>query len=360
MKLVFPVVVERGGGRYGAYAPEMPGAFVAAPTAAEARRRLRDHLAVSLRLFLDLDEDERPQPDPEVAEALARAMDPNLGHPVDPGVGVVLVEVGPEDAPPDAPSVPPEEAAAAKKGPSRPETFSAVFVRAPDGYSSEVPDLPGCLSDADTREAMQHNIREAMLLHVQDEVDEGKPLPERRRSPDEALAYYCAQEPAADPDDPDTTIWAEPVTVHARPPRPAARLLDAMWRRGMKERDDFERDCAVWRPIAPGESWSGTYAAVTHPLDDVFWGQAPDVDRSLAAGWTRDELRRNLQAAISERLLESIAAGGTIPAPRRTPELALAHSLLRDAEHGGALSEFDATVEMIPVEIEAPRIACAS
>lgn len=360
MKLVFPVVVERGGGRYGAYAPEMPGSFVAAPTAAEARRRARDEIAARLRLFLDLDDDERPQPDPEVAQALVRAVDPNLGHPVDPSVAVVLVEVGPEDAPPDAPSVPPAEAAAAREGPSRPETFSAVFVRAPDGYSSEVPDLPGCLSGAETWEAMQHNIREAMLLHVQDEVDEGKPLPERRRSPDEAFAHYCAQELTADPDDPDKTVWAEPVTIQVSPPRPAARLLEAMWRRGKKERDDFKRDCAVWTPIAPGESWSGTYAAVTHPLDDVFWGQAPDVDRSLSAGWTRDELRRNLQAAISERLLESIAAGGTIPAPRRTPELALARALLRDAEHGGPLSEFDGTVEMIPVEIEAPRIACAS
>lgn len=360
MKRVFPVVVERGGGRYGAYAPEMPGSFVAGPTAAEARRRARDEIAASLRLFLDLEEDEMPQPDPEVAQALVRAMDPNLGHPVDPGVEVVLMEVGPGDAPPDAPSAPAAEAAAARKGRPRPETFSAVFVRAPDGYSSEVPDLPGCLSGAATWEAMQRNIRDAILLQVQDDVDEGKPLPERRRSPDEALAHYCAQELAADPDDPNKTVWAEPVTVYVRPPRPAARLLGAMWRRGMKERDDFERDCAVWTPIAPGESWSGAYAAVTLPLDDVFWGQAPDVDRSLAAGWTRDELRRNLQTAVSERLLESLAAGGTIPAPRRTPELAMAHSLLRHAEHGGTLSEFDATVEMIPVEIEAPRIACAS
>ena len=48
MRFAFPVVVERGGGRYGAYAPELPGSFVAASTAAEARRRARDEIATSL------------------------------------------------------------------------------------------------------------------------------------------------------------------------------------------------------------------------------------------------------------------------------------------------------------------------
>lgn len=355
----YPVIVRRGGGRYGAYAPEVPGSFVTAATVEDARRLVRDEIASRLRLLLEMSEDEVPEPEAEVLDALAEATNPNLGHPVDPSVRVLVVEVGPEDAPPDAPSVPPRELAVARTHRPRPETFAAVFTRAPDGYSGEVPDLPGCLSMGDTLAEMRRNMREAIHLHVQSSVDDHEPAPERRRSPAEALAHYYEDE-YNDPDDPYETATSELVTVPILPPRPQARLLTAMWRRACRDRDAFERDSAVWHPIAPGESWSGTYAAVVRPLDDVRWGHFPDVARSLAAGPTRTELRRELRAVIVERLFEILAAEGAIPLPRRTPALALAADILHSAEHGGRVSEREAATEMIPVEITAPGAGGAS
>lgn len=356
----YPVIVRRGGGRYGAYAPEVPGSFVTAATVEDARRLVRDEIASRLRLLLEMSEDEVPEPEAEVLDALAEATNPNLGHPVDPSVRVLVVEVGPEDAPPDAPSVPPRELAVARTHRPRPETFAAVFTRAPDGYSGEVPDLPGCLSMGDTLADMRRNMREAIHLHVQSSVDDHEPIPERRRSPAEALAHYYEDE-YNDPDNPYETATSELVTVPILPPRPQARLLTAMWRRACREEDAFEKASITWMPLPPGESWKGSYAATILAIGDLRHGNVADLPLCNALGATRDELHRNLRAAISERLLESLSSGGTIPLPRRTAELATARYNLRSAEMG--FDEFpdpDVTVEMVAVEITAPAIARAS
>jgi len=48
-----------------------------------------------------------------------------------------------------------------------------------DGYwIAEVPSLPGCFSQGDTREEAIVNIKEAIELYIEVLIDEGKPIPE--------------------------------------------------------------------------------------------------------------------------------------------------------------------------------------
>src|SRR5262249_49328102 len=46
------------------------------------------------------------------------------------------------------------------------------------GYSAWVPDLPGCIAAAETREECERLIREAIALHLTGMREEGAPLPE--------------------------------------------------------------------------------------------------------------------------------------------------------------------------------------
>jgi predicted RNase H-like HicB family nuclease len=48
-----------------------------------------------------------------------------------------------------------------------------------DGYwIAEVPSLPGCFGQGDTREEAIANIKEAIELYIEVLTDEGKPIPE--------------------------------------------------------------------------------------------------------------------------------------------------------------------------------------
>ena len=46
------------------------------------------------------------------------------------------------------------------------------------GYSAWVPDLPGCIAAADTREECEQLIREAIPLHLNGMREHGDPIPE--------------------------------------------------------------------------------------------------------------------------------------------------------------------------------------
>ena len=46
------------------------------------------------------------------------------------------------------------------------------------GYSAWVPDLPGCVAAADTREECEQLIREAIPLHLRGMREHGDPIPE--------------------------------------------------------------------------------------------------------------------------------------------------------------------------------------
>ena len=361
-KRAFPVVVERGRSSYGAHAPEIPGTFVVAPTLPEARRRVRTVIARRLRLIGDMG-DEVPEPDPRVARALARVTNPGSGLPVDPAFEIVSVEVGPEDAPPEAlPEPAPTEPALPEAGRSEPwnEAFVAVITKMPENYCGDAPDLPVCVSVGDTMEEMRRNMAEAISLHVRSMVDDGDPLPERRLTPEEALRRYY-DDPDVDPTNPEEAAVAEYITVEVRPPRPQARVLNAIWRQACDAKDVFEKDCALTAPVAPGASWNGAYAAKIFLVDEIWHGMVPDLARCLEIGRTRDELRRRLRTAVADRLLERLAAEGSIPIPRRTVETAMARHHLRWAGEGeDEFPDPDLLFEMIPVEIVAPAVACAS
>lgn len=47
------------------------------------------------------------------------------------------------------------------------------------GYTAEVPDLPGCISEGDTIEEAEKNIHEAIELYLETLEERGIPLPER-------------------------------------------------------------------------------------------------------------------------------------------------------------------------------------
>ena len=56
--------------------------------------------------------------------------------------------------------------------------YAAVFEPAEEGgFTVTVPALPGCITEGDTFEEAQENIREAIELYIE-EVSEGKQVPQ--------------------------------------------------------------------------------------------------------------------------------------------------------------------------------------
>jgi predicted RNase H-like HicB family nuclease len=59
------------------------------------------------------------------------------------------------------------------------QSFHVILTPQPDGgYFVECPSLPGCYSQGDTREEALANIREAILLALEDLEALGQPVPE--------------------------------------------------------------------------------------------------------------------------------------------------------------------------------------
>jgi predicted RNase H-like HicB family nuclease len=56
--------------------------------------------------------------------------------------------------------------------------YPAIFDYAEDGISIEFPDLPGCISCADSTEEAIKNAKEAMALHLHSMEEDGDPIPE--------------------------------------------------------------------------------------------------------------------------------------------------------------------------------------
>ena len=61
-----------------------------------------------------------------------------------------------------------EEIVSAK---SRVYRFSVVIEKDKDGYSAFTPELQGCYSQGDTHEEAIENIRDAIVLHVEDRLN---------------------------------------------------------------------------------------------------------------------------------------------------------------------------------------------
>jgi predicted RNase H-like HicB family nuclease len=62
---------------------------------------------------------------------------------------------------------------------SDPQRYLVVFEHADGtGYSAWVPDLPGCVAAAGTREECEQLIREGIALHLAGMRQDGEPIPE--------------------------------------------------------------------------------------------------------------------------------------------------------------------------------------
>lgn len=56
--------------------------------------------------------------------------------------------------------------------------YAVVIERGPNNLSAYVPDLPGCITTGRTLDEIDHNIREAMELHLEGMMEDGEPIPE--------------------------------------------------------------------------------------------------------------------------------------------------------------------------------------
>ena len=56
--------------------------------------------------------------------------------------------------------------------------YAIVIERGPTSYGAYVPDLPGCVAAAETREEALRLIREAIEFHIEEMEGDGIPVPE--------------------------------------------------------------------------------------------------------------------------------------------------------------------------------------
>lgn len=56
--------------------------------------------------------------------------------------------------------------------------FLIIIEKADGNYSAYSPDLPGCVATGQTREELEHNMYEAIELHIQGLQEDNLPVPE--------------------------------------------------------------------------------------------------------------------------------------------------------------------------------------
>ncbi len=56
--------------------------------------------------------------------------------------------------------------------------YTVIYERGEQNWFAYVPDLPGCIATAATREELEHLMREAMEFHVEGMRLHGDPVPE--------------------------------------------------------------------------------------------------------------------------------------------------------------------------------------
>jgi predicted RNase H-like HicB family nuclease len=62
--------------------------------------------------------------------------------------------------------------------------YAIVIEKGPESYGAYVPDLPGCVAAADTRDEVVQLIREAVEYHLEEMREEGIDIPEPASSTD--------------------------------------------------------------------------------------------------------------------------------------------------------------------------------
>ncbi len=57
-------------------------------------------------------------------------------------------------------------------------TYTVIYEKAATGYSAYVPDLPGCIAAASTKEEVESLMEEAIEMHLEALREDGDPIPE--------------------------------------------------------------------------------------------------------------------------------------------------------------------------------------
>ena len=70
--------------------------------------------------------------------------------------------------------------------------YAVILERTPNNYGASVPDLPGCVAAADTREETLDLIREGIGYHIELTLEDGDPVPNPSMSLADAMADYLA------------------------------------------------------------------------------------------------------------------------------------------------------------------------
>ena len=60
--------------------------------------------------------------------------------------------------------------------------YTVIVEEGPTSYGAYVPDLPGCVAVADTREQVSALMQEAIVSHLELLAEDGQPIPEPRSS----------------------------------------------------------------------------------------------------------------------------------------------------------------------------------
>ena len=83
-------------------------------------------------------------------------------------------------------------------------TYAIVVEQTPNNYAAYAPDVPGCVTTADSLNAIESMMREALGFHIESLLDDGDALPVPRMSVEEAIAYHSKA--LAEYGDPEPTI----------------------------------------------------------------------------------------------------------------------------------------------------------
>jgi predicted RNase H-like HicB family nuclease len=60
--------------------------------------------------------------------------------------------------------------------------YAVVIEKGENGYGAYVPDLPGCIAAADTKEEVKKLIHEAIEFHIEGLKEDGEPIPKATSS----------------------------------------------------------------------------------------------------------------------------------------------------------------------------------
>ena len=69
-------------------------------------------------------------------------------------------------------------------------SYAIVVEQTPNNYAAYAPDVPGCVTTADSLDAIEVMMREALGLHIESMLEDGDPLPEPELSIEGAIAFH--------------------------------------------------------------------------------------------------------------------------------------------------------------------------